>query len=77
MEIAVFGFDPTVEALETSLREAAEQGFPSFWMPQIFGMDALTAIAVAAKDVNMQRLHQNELGVPSVRDSDRRVRSAG
>ena len=51
MEIAVFGFDPTVEALETSLREAAEQGFPSFWMPQIFGMDALTAIAVAAKDV--------------------------
>ena len=51
MEIAVFGFDPTVEALENSLREAAEQGFPSFWMPQIFGMDALTAIAVAAKDV--------------------------
>ena len=51
MEIAVFGFDPTVEALEKSLREAAEQGFPSFWMPQIFGMDALTAIAVAAKDV--------------------------
>ena len=51
MEIAVFGFDSTVEALEKSLREAAEQGFPSFWMPQIFGMDALTAIAVAAKDV--------------------------
>ena len=51
MDIAVFGFDPTVEALENSLREAAEQGFPSFWMPQIFGMDALTAIAVAAKNV--------------------------
>ena len=51
MDIAVFGFDPTVDALENSLREAAEQGFPSFWMPQIFGMDALTAIAVAAKNV--------------------------
>ena len=51
MDIAVFGFDPTVDALENSLREAAEQGFPSFWMPQIFGMDALTALAVAAKNV--------------------------
>ncbi len=51
MDIAVFGFDHTVEALENSLREAADQGFPSFWMPQIFGMDALTAIAVAAKNV--------------------------
>lgn len=51
MDIAVFGFDPTVDALENSLREAAEQGFPSYWMPQIFGMDALTAIAVAAKNV--------------------------
>ena len=51
MDIAVFGFDPTVDALENSLREAAEQGFPSYWMPQIFGMDALTALAVAAKNV--------------------------
>jgi F420-dependent oxidoreductase-like protein len=51
MDIAVFGFDPTVDALENSLREAAEQGFASYWMPQIFGMDALTAIAVAAKNV--------------------------
>ncbi|MED5328821.1 MAG: LLM class F420-dependent oxidoreductase [Actinomycetota bacterium] len=51
MDIAVFGFDPTVDELENSLREAAEQGFPSYWMPQIFGMDALTAIAVAAKNV--------------------------
>ena len=51
MDIAVFGFDSTVDELENSLREAAEQGFPSYWMPQIFGMDALTAIAVAAKNV--------------------------
>ena len=51
MDIAVFGFDPTVDELENSLREAAEQGFPSYWMPQIFGLDALTAIAVAAKNV--------------------------
>ena len=51
MQIGVFGFDPTVEGFENSLREAAEQGFPSYWIPQIFGMDALTAIAVAASKV--------------------------
>lgn len=51
MDIGVFGFDQTIEGFEQSLRTAAEQGFPSYWTPQIFGMDALTGIAVAARAV--------------------------
>ena len=51
MDIGVFGFDQTIEGFEQSLRTAAEQGFPSYWTPQIFGMDALTGIAVAARSV--------------------------
>lgn len=51
MDIGVFGFDQTIEGFEQSLRTAADQGFPSYWTPQIFGMDALTGIAVAARSV--------------------------
>lgn len=51
MQIGITGFDPTIEGFESSLREAAEQGFPSYWIPQIFGMDALTGIAVVASKV--------------------------
>ena len=56
MEIGVFGFDQTLEAFEDSVRTAAEQGFPSYWVPQIFGLDALTGIAVAARNVPGIRL---------------------
>lgn len=51
MQIGVFGFDQTIEGFEENLRVAAAQGFPSYWTPQIFGMDALTGIAVAARSV--------------------------
>jgi len=51
MDIAVFGFDQTIDGFEESLREAAAQGFPAYGTPQIFGMDALTAIAAAARSV--------------------------
>src|SRR5206468_10094713 len=52
MRIGIFGgdvgnLDGTVAAVAT----AKEQGFPSFWLPQIFGLDALTAIAVAGREV--------------------------
>ena len=56
MDIGVFGFDQTIEGFEESVRTAAEQGFPSYWVPQIFGMDALTGIAVAARAVPGIRL---------------------
>src|SRR6056300_267767 len=51
MDIAVFGFDQTIDGFEESLREAAGQGFPAYGTPQIFGMDALTGIAAAARSV--------------------------
>ncbi|MCP3934358.1 MAG: LLM class F420-dependent oxidoreductase [Actinomycetia bacterium] len=51
MDIAIFGFSPTIEALETELRTASDQGFSSFWIPQVFGLDVLTAIAAAARSV--------------------------
>ncbi len=51
MEISVFSFDPDVKQLKASLQTAAEQGFTRYWIPQIFGLDALTAFAVAAQDV--------------------------
>ena len=51
MDIGIFGFAPTIDLLRGELRTANDQGFTSFWMPQIFGLDALTAIAVAAHDV--------------------------
>ncbi|NCG41226.1 MAG: TIGR03564 family F420-dependent LLM class oxidoreductase [Actinobacteria bacterium] len=45
MEIAIFGFESSIPEFETNLRTASEQGFKSYWTPQIFGMDALTAMA--------------------------------
>ncbi len=51
MEITIFGFSEDVDRLTASLKTAAEQGFTRYWTPQIFGMDALTAYAVAARDV--------------------------
>ena len=33
-------------------RAAEEQGFASFWLPQIFGFDALTALTVAGREVD-------------------------
>ncbi len=32
-------------------KEAAEQGFPSFWLPQIFGADAITVAGVIGREV--------------------------
>ncbi len=51
MQIGIFSFPETIDKLEESLRTAHQQGFPSFWVPQIFGQDSLTAIAVAGRQV--------------------------
>src|ERR1700761_529431 len=37
--------------LHDTLASAADDGFTSFWMPNIFGLDALTALAVAGSNV--------------------------
>jgi len=44
------GPDP-LGALENQIRSAAEAGFASAWLANIFGLDALTALAVAGRDV--------------------------
>jgi F420-dependent oxidoreductase-like protein len=40
-----------IDKVVAAARAAADDGFPTFWLPQIFGMDALTALAVAGHDV--------------------------
>ncbi len=55
MRIGVGLQEPTGPAPMTALREqlqrAADQGFASVWMSNIFGVDALTALAVAGSGV--------------------------
>lgn len=41
------GLDDVVDAA----RSAADEGFASFWLPQIFSFDALTALAVVGREV--------------------------
>ncbi len=56
MDIAIFGSAPTVDGLRSDVRAAAEAGFASYWTPQIFDLDALTALAVISQDVPGIRL---------------------
>ena len=54
MRIGIFGGDTANGPIDTIIdaaRATAEDGFASFWLPQIFGMDALTALAVAGREV--------------------------
>jgi 5,10-methylenetetrahydromethanopterin reductase len=43
--------DGTVDQVVAGARRAESDGFDSFWVPQIFGHDALTALAVVAREV--------------------------
>ena len=54
MRIGIFGGDTAngpIDAIVDAARAAADDGFASFWLPQIFGMDALTALAVVGREV--------------------------
>lgn len=51
MRIGVFDQYESVDRLVASARDAAARGFGSFWVPQIFGLDAITALAVVAHEV--------------------------
>jgi F420-dependent oxidoreductase-like protein len=44
------GPDATLEALIALARDVERRGFSSLWMAQFFGMDALTALAVVARE---------------------------
>jgi 5,10-methylenetetrahydromethanopterin reductase len=45
------GGDQAFRKLADQLRRAADDGFASFWMSNIFGLDALTSLAVAGSQV--------------------------
>ena len=51
MRIGVFTQRPTVDRAVADVRAIAERGFVSAWMPQIFGPDTLTTLAVVAREV--------------------------
>ena len=54
MRIGIFGGDTAngpLSSIVDAARSAADAGFASFWLPQIFGVDALTALALVGRDV--------------------------
>ena len=54
MRIGIFGGasnDGTIDAMVAEARRAEADGFASYWAPQIFGHDALTALAVIGREV--------------------------
>ena len=54
MRIGVFGGvvnDGTIDDVVAEARLVEEQGFASYWTPQIFGHDALTALAIVGREV--------------------------
>lgn len=56
MKIGLFGFIDTFDRFENSVGEAAQQGFDSYWIPQTFGLDTLTAIAAFGRAIPGIRL---------------------
>jgi 5,10-methylenetetrahydromethanopterin reductase len=54
MRIGIFGGQSDVGPIDTvveAARAAADDGFASFWLPQIFGLDALTTLAIVGREV--------------------------
>jgi F420-dependent oxidoreductase-like protein len=52
MRTGIFGGEPAgIDAAVDAARAAAEQGFAGYWIPQIFGVDALTTLAIVGREV--------------------------
>lgn len=55
MRIGIFGGDVaatgTIDDHVAAARQAADEGFTGFWLPQIFGYDALTVLALIGREV--------------------------
>jgi F420-dependent oxidoreductase-like protein len=56
MQIGIFGGESGqgaggIDELIKAVHETADQGFDSYWLPQLFGIDALTALAVIGHHV--------------------------
>ena len=56
MELGIFGSSQNVDDLKEQVQVAAGFGYETFWTPQIFNLDALTALAVIAESVDGIRL---------------------
>ncbi len=51
MKIGVFLDTQSLPDLVDRAQAASEAGFPSAWVPQVFGLDALTSLAVVGREV--------------------------
>lgn len=51
MDIGLFAQPPTIDKAVEHARATADAGFHSFWMPQIFGLDTLSALTVVGREV--------------------------
>ncbi len=56
MELGIFGSSRNIDDLEKQVQVANNLGYSTFWTPQIFNLDALTALAVIAESVEGIRL---------------------
>ena len=56
MQLGIFGSANTIDGLQARVEASASAGFTSFWTPQIFDLDALTALAVIGKAIPEIRL---------------------
>ena len=51
MRIGIFASDDNLTTLVETARQAEADGFDSFWLPQIFGVDALSALTLIGSTV--------------------------
>ena len=54
MRIGIFGGDTQSQSIDQivgAARTAETQGFASYWLPQIFGLDAITTLAIVGREV--------------------------
>lgn len=67
MRIGIFAGDVvgswSLDDVVTCAREIEAEGLDSFWLPQIFGLDALTALAVVGREVGRIELGTNVVPV--------------
>ncbi len=56
MQLGVFIQAPTVDEMVDQARDVADRGISSVWSPQIFGVDALTTLAIMGREVPGIRL---------------------
>lgn len=52
MRMTIFGGEvPTLDAALAAAKQVEAEGFDGFYLPQIFGLDALTTLAIVGREV--------------------------